>query len=65
MVARNIAHFDVHADDVTRARKFYERVFGWRFSASGPPLSPIQRHGRKHRLRDALLRRSKIEAILT
>ena len=33
MVAKNIAHFDVHADDVGRARKFYERVFGWRFSA--------------------------------
>ncbi len=37
MVAKNITHFDVHADDVARARKFYERVFGWRFSAWGPP----------------------------
>jgi uncharacterized protein len=37
MVARNIAHFDVHADDVARARKFYERVFEWRFSPWGPP----------------------------
>jgi predicted enzyme related to lactoylglutathione lyase len=37
MVVRNIAHFDVQADDVTRAKKFYERVFGWRFSAWGPP----------------------------
>ena len=37
MVAKNIAHFDVHADDVERARKFYERVFEWRFSAWGPP----------------------------
>ena len=37
MVARNIAHFDVHADDVERAKKFYEHVFGWRFSAWGPP----------------------------
>jgi len=36
MVARNIAHFDVHADDVDRARKFYEQVFGWRFSPWGP-----------------------------
>ena len=33
----NIAHFDVHADDVERARRFYERVFGWRFEAWGPP----------------------------
>jgi uncharacterized protein len=37
MIARNIAHFDVHADDVDRARKFYQRVFGWRFSPWGPP----------------------------
>lgn len=37
MVAKNITHFDVQADDVARARKFYERVFGWRFSAWGPP----------------------------
>src|SRR5262245_18783365 len=33
----NIAHFDVAADDVERARRFYERVFGWRFEAWGPP----------------------------
>jgi predicted enzyme related to lactoylglutathione lyase len=33
----NIAHFDVPADDVERARRFYERVFGWRFEPWGPP----------------------------
>ena len=33
----NIAHFAVSADDVERARRFYERVFGWRFEAWGPP----------------------------
>jgi len=37
MVAKNIAHFDVHADDVARARRFYERVFEWRFTPWGPP----------------------------
>ena len=36
-MANNIAHFDVAADDVERARKFYERVFGWRFEPWGPP----------------------------
>lgn len=36
-MANNIAHFDVHADDVERARRFYERVFGWRFEPFGPP----------------------------
>jgi uncharacterized protein len=33
----NIAHFDIHADDVERARRFYAQVFGWRFEAWGPP----------------------------
>jgi predicted enzyme related to lactoylglutathione lyase len=32
-----IAHFDIAADDVERARRFYEAVFGWRFEAWGPP----------------------------
>jgi predicted enzyme related to lactoylglutathione lyase len=32
-----VAHFDVPADDVERARRFYERVFGWRFEPWGPP----------------------------
>jgi hypothetical protein len=36
-VANNVAHFAIHADDVDRARRFYEGVFGWRFEAWGPP----------------------------
>lgn len=32
-----LAHFAIHADDVERARTFYERVFAWRFEAWGPP----------------------------
>ena len=35
--AANVAHFAINADDVGRARRFYERVFGWRFEAWGPP----------------------------
>ena len=31
------AHFAINADDVPRARKFYERALGWKFSAWGPP----------------------------
>jgi predicted enzyme related to lactoylglutathione lyase len=30
-------HFDIQADLVERARRFYERVFGWRFEPWGPP----------------------------
>ncbi len=33
----NLKHFAVHADDVNRARTFYERVMGWTFTAWGPP----------------------------
>jgi len=33
----NLHHFAINADDVPRARRFYERAFGWKFSAWGPP----------------------------
>ena len=33
----HLAHFAINANDVSRARKFYERVFGWKFTAWGPP----------------------------
>ncbi len=36
-MANNIVHFAVAADDVERARRFYEAVFAWRFEAWGPP----------------------------
>lgn len=36
-MANHIAHFEIFADDVERARRFYESVFAWRFEASGPP----------------------------
>jgi uncharacterized protein len=32
-----IAHFAINADDVSATRRFYEQVFGWRFSPWGPP----------------------------
>ena len=33
----NISFFAINADDVPRARKFYETVFGWTFEPWGPP----------------------------
>jgi len=33
----HVAHFAINADDVARAKKFYETVFGWKFSPWGPP----------------------------
>lgn len=32
-----VRHFAINADDLPRARRFYERVFGWTFEAWGPP----------------------------
>ena len=28
-----LSHFAINADDVPAARAFYEKVFGWRFTA--------------------------------
>lgn len=36
-MANNIAHFAIQADNVARAKAFYETCFGWRFEAWGPP----------------------------
>jgi predicted enzyme related to lactoylglutathione lyase len=36
-MANHIAHFEIFADDVERARRFYEQAFAWRFEVGGPP----------------------------
>jgi predicted enzyme related to lactoylglutathione lyase len=36
-MANSVVHFEIFATDVERARKFYERVFGWTFKVGGPP----------------------------
>jgi predicted enzyme related to lactoylglutathione lyase len=36
-MSSQVAHFAINADDVPRARRFYENVFGWKFNAWGPP----------------------------
>jgi uncharacterized protein len=33
----NVSHFAINADDLKRARRFYENVFGWQFEPWGPP----------------------------
>jgi predicted enzyme related to lactoylglutathione lyase len=33
----HLSRFAISADDVPRARRFYEQVFGWRFEPWGPP----------------------------
>jgi uncharacterized protein len=32
-----LRHFAINADDLPRARRFYETVFGWTFKPWGPP----------------------------
>ena len=32
-----LRHFAINADNVQRAKAFYEKVFGWTFSPWGPP----------------------------
>src|SRR6185437_15883186 len=36
-MANHIAHFEIFASDVERARKFYEQAFAWHFEVGGPP----------------------------
>jgi predicted enzyme related to lactoylglutathione lyase len=36
-MAKNVSFFSIHADDVDRARQFYEGVFQWSFEPWGPP----------------------------
>ena len=36
-MSNNVDFFAINADDVPRARKFYEKVFGWSFEPWGPP----------------------------
>jgi len=36
-MSNHISFFSINADDVPRARKFYQAVFGWGFEPWGPP----------------------------
>jgi predicted enzyme related to lactoylglutathione lyase len=36
-MAANVKHFSINADDVPRARRFYEGAFDWKFKPWGPP----------------------------
>jgi predicted enzyme related to lactoylglutathione lyase len=33
----NLVFFAIHADDLPRTQRFYEKVFGWKFQPWGPP----------------------------
>jgi predicted enzyme related to lactoylglutathione lyase len=44
----NLARFAIGADDVPRARHFYEQVFGWQFEPWGPPNFYLIETGEEH-----------------
>ncbi|MEO8700880.1 MAG: VOC family protein [Kofleriaceae bacterium] len=33
----SLAHFAINTDDIERSKPFYEKVFGWKVTAWGPP----------------------------
>jgi uncharacterized protein len=33
----NLGFFAIHADDLPSVQRFYEKVFGWKFTPWGPP----------------------------
>jgi uncharacterized protein len=37
MTPAALAHFAINADDLDQSRTFYANVFGWKFTAWGPP----------------------------
>src|SRR5689334_22977882 len=55
-MANSVVHFELFASDVDRARRFYERVFGWKFEVAGGPdfylivTGPATDPGLKHGL---------------
>lgn len=56
-MSNHVAFFAIHADEVERARRFYERVFGWRFEAWGPPDFYLVSTGADASVRGALHQR--------
>lgn len=34
-----VIHFEIHADDLERAMKFYKEVFGWKFENWNAPMN--------------------------
>mgnify|MGYP001491132402 CR=1 FL=1 len=57
-----LAHFAINADDTVRARKFYERVFGWQFEPWGPPgfFQIVRREGGRPGVIGALQQRREL-----
>lgn len=57
-----LAHFAINTDDLDRARRFYERTLGWRFTPWGPPGFYQLDGGASPRVRGALQGRRELLA---
>lgn len=38
-MANYVTHFEINVDDIDRAKRFYQDVFGWAFQDLGPGMS--------------------------
>lgn len=47
-MSNNLVFFAIHADDLSKAQRFYEKVFGWKFEQWGPPGFFLISTGDKH-----------------
>jgi predicted enzyme related to lactoylglutathione lyase len=47
-MSHNLAFFAIHAEDLPKAQRFYEKVFGWKFRPWGPPGFLLIETGDKH-----------------
>lgn len=57
-----LVHFEIHVDDMERAKKFYGEVFGWKFEdwsdyAGMPYFGAVTGDGDEHRMDGALMQR--------
>ena len=57
-----IVHFEIHVNDMERAKKFYGEVFGWSFQdwseyAGVPCLGPVYGNENEHGIDGALMQR--------
>ena len=60
MHSNNVVHFAIHANEVSRAKSFYENVFAWQFEEWGPPDFYLIRTGTSENrgIRGALQKRT-------
>ena len=61
-MSNDLRHFAINADDLKRARRFYEKVFGWKIEPWGPPDFFLIHTGdhKEHGIRGALQRRREL-----